>query len=199
MAISLLLLLSTSLLFPSCSGKPSHVTQVDATPCIFPDYAGTTIPVDIAPLNFNAVGSDAEAVYVKVKGSKGGEVETSGDYADFDVDDWHQLTERNKGGKLIFSVCIKRSGDWKQYRDFTVNVSADALGEWGLTYRLIPPGYEVYGKMGLYQRDLSNFDEQAILENTAVPARLWNSGFRSERACSRSPRSEFRPLPFARS
>ena len=97
-----------------------------------------------------------------------------GDYADFDVDEWHRLTEANKGGKLVFSVYIKRGGEWKQYRDFTVNVSSDPLGEWGLTYRLISPGYEVYGKMGLYQRNLSNFDEQAILVNTAVPGACLN-------------------------
>ena len=161
-------------LLTSCSNKPSNATQVNAQPKIFPDYAGTTIPVDIAPLDFNAVGQDAETMYVVVKGSKSGEMEASGDYADFDVDDWHKLTEENKGGKLTFSVFVKRGGEWKQYRDFTVNVSSDPLGEWGLTYRLIPPGYEVYGKMGLYQRNLSNFDEQAILVNTAVPGACLN-------------------------
>ena len=31
------------------------------------------------------------------------------------------------------------------------------------------PGYEVYSKMGLYQRDLATFDEYAIIENTQVP------------------------------
>ena len=174
-ASSLVVVLSLNLgLLTSCSNKPSNATQVNAQPKIFPDYAGTTIPVDIAPLDFNAVGQDAETMYVVVKGSKSGEMEASGDYADFDVDDWHKLTEENKGGKLTFSVFVKRGGEWKQYRDFTVNVSSDPLGEWGLTYRLIPPGYEVYGKMGLYQRNLSNFDEQAILVNTAVPGACLN-------------------------
>ena len=45
---------------------------------------------------------------------------------------------------------------------------------WGLTYRRIAPGYEVYSKMGLYQRDLSNFDEYAIIENTQVPGMCVN-------------------------
>lgn len=73
-------------LLTSCSSKPSNATPVNALPRIFPDYAGTTIPVDIAPLDFSAVGRDAESMYVVVKGSKRGKMEASGDYADFDVD-----------------------------------------------------------------------------------------------------------------
>jgi hypothetical protein len=48
------------------------------------------------------------------------------------------------------------------------------LDEWGLTYRRIAPGYEVYSKMGLYQRDLSTFKEYAIIENTQVPGMCVN-------------------------
>ena len=35
-------------------------------------------------------------------------------------------------------------------------------------------GYEVYGKLGIYQRNLSNFEETAILENTAAPGACLN-------------------------
>ena len=35
-------------------------------------------------------------------------------------------------------------------------------------------GYEVYGKVGIYQRNLSNFEETAILENTAAPGACLN-------------------------
>ena len=44
----------------------------------------------------------------------------------------------------------------------------------GVTYRRIAPGYEVYGKLGIYQRNLSNFEETAILENTAAPGACLN-------------------------
>ena len=175
-AIALVILsaLATMPALTSCGSKPSHATLVDEQPHIFPDYAGTTIPVDIAPFDFNVVGDSMQSVFVTVRGSKEGEIEAHGDYADFDVDDWHKLTEANKGGQLTFTVYARQGGEWKQYRDFTVEVSNDPLGEWGLTYRLIPPGYEVYGKMGIYQRDLSNFEETAILENTAVPGACLN-------------------------
>ena len=35
-----------------------------------------------------------------------------------------------------------------------------------LCYRLIEPGYEVWSKMGIYERDLSSFEEQPLIENT---------------------------------
>ncbi len=157
----------------ACASSPVDPILVQQLTPIFPDYAGVTIPAEIAPLNFNCYG-ECEVMDVVVRGEKGGELHANGEYADFDVEEWHQLTQQNKGAALTFTVCVKKDGKWTQYRDFTVNVSSDDLGEWGLTYRRIPPGYEVYGRMGLYQRDLSNFHEQAILENTAVPGACLN-------------------------
>ena len=111
---------------------------------------------------------------VVVKGSKGGELHVQGDEAAFDIADWHALTQQNKGGQLTFTVCILKDGQWTQYKDFIVTVSPYALDEWGLTYRRIAPGYEVFSKMGLYQRDLSNFNEYPIIENTQVPGMCVN-------------------------
>lgn len=162
------------LLLAACSHKPADVTKVDALPDIYPDYTGVTIPVDIAPLDFSMADDAFETIDVEVKGSKGGSLHANGDYADFDIDAWHQLTEQNKGGVLTFTVCAEKNGQWTQYRDFTIEVSADALDEWGITYRRIPPSYEMYSKMGLYQRDLSTFDETPLLVNTATPNQCLN-------------------------
>ena len=157
-----------------CSSLPSDVEKKDVLPGIYPDYKGVTVPVDIAPLNFNAVDEGVTVLDVVVRGSKGGELHVNGEYADFDVADWHELTEKNKGGMLTFTVCMLKDDKWTQYKDFTVDVSSYPLDEWGLTYRRIAPGYEVYSKMGLYQRDLSTFKEYAIIENTQVPGMCVN-------------------------
>ena len=158
----------------ACTATPDHPTAVDELPPIYPDYTGVTIPQGLAPLNFSLANGEEGRIDVVVKGAKGGELHANGTFADFDVDDWHALTLQNKGSKLTFTVCICRDGQWRRYRDFDVWVSDDDLEEWGLTYRRIPPGYEVYGKMGLYERDLSNFDEQPIIENTAIPGACLN-------------------------
>ena len=169
------LCLCVSVLFlMSCTSVVENPTKVDEQPGIYPDYIGVTIPAGIAPLNFNCIDDDIDCMDVVVKGSKGGELHVQGDEADFDIADWHKLTEQNKGGQLAFTVCVRKDGQWMQYKDFNVNVSSYALDEWGLTYRRIAPGYEVFSHMGIYQRDLSTFDEYAIIENTQVPGMCVN-------------------------
>ena len=163
-----------AMMLASCTAKPETVTKVDKLPAIFPDYSGVTIPDGIAPMNFNVTGDDYDCVDVTVKGSKGGEAHSNGDYAKFDLDDWHSLTRQNKGGTLTFTVCVEKDGKWTQYKDFTMTVSPYAIGDWGLTYRRIAPGYEVYGHMGIYQRDLSTFDETPIFDNLAAPGACVN-------------------------
>ena len=157
-----------------CTGSPENPTKTDQLPEIYPDYIGVTIPVDIAPLNFNFVDETIDCMDVVVKGSKGGELHVNGAWADFNIDDWHQLTEQNQGGELTVTVCVEKDGQWTQYKDFTMSVSPYSLDDWGLTYRRIKPGYEVGGDIGIYQRDIHSFDEYAILTETVVPGRCFN-------------------------
>jgi hypothetical protein len=154
--------------------KPENAEQVNELPPIYPDYIGVTIPVEIAPLNFDYNGGEFETMYILAKGSKSGELEAGGTTIDFDMDDWHELTRQNQGGEISMTVYVKKEGKWKQYQDFKVFVSNHPLEEWGLTYRRIAPGYEVYGKLGLYQRDLSTFEETPIIENTYVAGACFN-------------------------
>lgn len=56
-------------LLSSCNSTPENVSKVDQLPNIYPDYIGVTIPVEMAPLNFDC--PDADCVDVVVKGSKG--------------------------------------------------------------------------------------------------------------------------------
>lgn len=157
-----------------CQSTPKDVTSVNELPDIYPDYVDVTIPVGIAPLNFSMTDDDVETIDVEVKGSKGGSLHANGDYADFDIDEWHQLLQTNKGEKLTLTVCAEKDGRWTRYRSFDILVSHEALDEWGITYRRIPPSFEIYSKMGLYQRDLSTFDETALLETTQVPDQCIN-------------------------
>lgn len=158
----------------ACVSGPSNPERVDALPAIYPDYIGVTIPAGIAPLNFNFADEDIEAMDVTARGTKGGELHSYGEEADFDIDDWHELTRQNRGGKITFTVCVEKAGRWLQYRDFDILVSDTPLDDWGLTYRRIKPGYEVGGDIGIYQRDIHSFDEYAILTETAVPGRCFN-------------------------
>lgn len=160
--------LFSAIILAGCHSRPTNPVQVDQLPDIYPDYIGVTIPVGIAPLNFSMADDKTTTIDVTVKGSVKGMLQANGDDADFDIDEWHQLVSDNQGGQLLVTVCAETEGQWTQYREFPIYVSQDALDEWGITYRRIPPSYEIYSKMGLYQRDLSNFDESALLENSQL-------------------------------
>lgn len=154
--------------------SPKNLGRAGTLPDIYPDYIGVTIPADIAPLNFNMVDDDIDRMNVVALGSKGGEIRSKGKWADFDIDEWHQLTEQNRGGKITFTVQVEAGGNRIQYDDFDVYVSPYSLDGWGLTYRRIKPGYEVGGDIGIYQRDIHTFKEYAILTETVVPGRCFN-------------------------
>ena len=162
---NLIIALMGTLLLMACSRQPEHVQHVDQLPVIYPDYVDVTIPVGIAPLNFAMANDSVTTVDVMVTGAQGGSLHVNGDYADFDIEEWHALLKQNRGAKLTFTVCAEKGGQWIQYRDFTVTISNQPLEEWGVTYRRIAPSFEIYSKMGLYQRDLSNFDEEPLISN----------------------------------
>ena len=162
------------LLFASCTSVPKDVVMNEKLPEIYPDYIGVTIPAEIAPLNFSYADESVDCIDVVARGSKGGEIHTNGDWADFDLEEWHHLTEQTKGGKITFTVCAQKQTQWTQYKDFDVFVSSQPLEEWGLTYRLIKPGYENGGYIGMYQRDLSSFNEYSMVESSVVPGYCMN-------------------------
>ena len=158
----------------ACNSLPTNVKMVEEQPDIYPDYIGVTIPTDIAPLNFCMTNDSVSAMDVTVKGSRQGSLHINGDFADFAETEWRKLLEDNRDGQLTVTVCAKKDGQWLQYSDFTIYVSPIPLEEWGITYRRIAPGYEMYGQMGLYQRNLANFEETALLENKAIDGNCLN-------------------------
>ena len=120
-----------TLLLVGCHSAPKDVTEKDQLPQIWPDYVGVTIPVGIAPLNFSMADDEVTTIDVEVRGSKGGSLHANGDYADFDIDEWHRLLEANKGGQLTLTVCAEKNGQWTRYRGFQMMVSTEPLDEWG--------------------------------------------------------------------
>lgn len=167
-----------SCLLAGCgSERPREVVEMGVKAPIWPDYAGVTIPVGIAPMNFNYDGDDdITMMHVAVSGSQGGEMEAVGEWADFDSKEWKQLTEQNRGGNLTFTVSVKRKADgqWIGYEPFDMHISEEPLTDWGVTYRKIAPGFETFSKIGIYQRCLADFAETPILEETTVDGQCLN-------------------------
>ena len=164
-------------LFVSCTESISNVEKVDRLPDIYPDYIGVTIPAGIAPMDFNVEENGCEKVDVIAKGSKQGEMHIQGEWAEWDIDEWHTLTRQNIGGSIDFTVRVKTDeGKWKEFRTFKMFVSHYPLDDYGITYRRIQPGYEVGGNIGIYQRDIHSFEETAIMTETALPGKCFKIG-----------------------
>ena len=167
-------IISVLLLLWSCSSVPDNPIKVNSLPTLSPDYVGVTVPVGIAPLNFYIDNDSIDLLDVIIRSSRGEMLTSHGEYADFDIDEWHALISNHAGDSLQVTVRARKDGQWIEYMPFPIYISSDSIGEWGVTYRLIPPGYETYGLMGLYQRDLSNFDEKPIIENKHVDGDCMN-------------------------
>ena len=157
----------TLLLVSSCTMESVRdARQETAHPKIYPDYVGVTVPVNIAPLNFCMADDSALLIDAVIADRHGNSLHSQGDESlDFDIDDWHKLLDNNRGEKLTVTVSAKYEDGWHTYRPFFICVSKDSI-DYGICYRLIEPGYEVWSKMGIYERDLSSFSERALIENT---------------------------------
>ncbi len=161
-------------LLMSCGGpKPGNVAERNMLPPVFPDIDSITIPADIAPINFNVDG--ATYVYATARGSVSGQIECDGEWADFDIDQWRQLTRDNAGGCISVDVtALDSAGQWSKYQPIHIFVSDDPMPEFGVTYRRIRPGYETFSDIGIYQRDLHSFDESAILTYRSIQTDCMN-------------------------
>ncbi len=147
-----------------CSENTGSAERINRLPGIFPDYAGVTIPVNIAPLNF-ALEDSCEKIEVRFVQLDQTLLKCKGRRSiDIPVGAWHELLHRMIGTDLQVQVSAKRAGRWYTYQPFNIHVASDSIDPY-IAYRLIEPGYELWDQMGIYQRDLSTFDESAIIIN----------------------------------
>lgn len=152
------------LLLAACSPKARDAVACGERPDIYPDYVGVTVPVTIAPLDFTLKGADA--IDVLLSAPDGTELRSAGKTSTrFSEKRWRKILQRSAGDSLRVLVSGRIDGQWKIFAPFCLFVSTDAI-DYGLTYRLLEPGYEIYSKMGIYERELSSFRQSALLENT---------------------------------
>lgn len=155
-----------------CAERPRNVTESGQQPVIFPDYQGVTIPVNIAPLNFEVAG--AQKIEVEFRKGETSLLVCRGEgKIDIPLRKWHSLLEANKGESLNVKVFAFENGKWTGYKPFPLVVAADSVDSY-LAYRLIEPGYELGKRLGLYQRNLSSFEEKAFVSPQLTPGSCVN-------------------------
>lgn len=164
-----LLWVSCIILSVSCSEvihEPQSATIVNKLPEIYPDYVNITVPPNVAPLNFALCQMPEEAVATIVCDSRKIVCKASKKKGfQWDEKDWSQLLQSAYGKKLKIRIYEKDGGEWKVYNSFYWQVSTDETDPY-LIYRLIKPGYELWNRMGIYQRELGAFQQKPIIENS---------------------------------
>jgi hypothetical protein len=155
-----------ALLFLSgCSDNETSAVSVDREPEISPDYAGVTIPPNIAPLNFSVL-EKADAYVVKIHGPRGKAVSVSSKngVVRIPLGKWKTLVSENRESDLSIDISTKQQGLWGRYRSIMVRIAAETIDPY-LVYRLIEPGFVRWNTMGIYQRNLETFEEVPIALN----------------------------------
>lgn len=153
--------------------EPVAQQTVEQLPAIYPDYTEVTIPYNIAPLRFMLTHQVDDAVAVLSFGElKVVEQAENGKFL-FSEKDWRQLMEAAKGADVQVQVYEQMKGQWTAYQKFSLHVDADEVDSY-LAYRLIPPGYQPYYRMGIYQRNLTDFTEKPIVENSQTDYNCMN-------------------------
>lgn len=144
---------------------PAKYTTVQEEIRIYPDYKNITIPPNIAPLNF-IIRSDAKQYLVEVKSSDTTWI-TAADKKgaiQFDETTWKRILQTHRGKTLQVKIYAQTTQGWLSYPAHMLEIAQEEIDPY-LSYRLIEPGYSYYRQLGIYQRDLTTFEETPIYEN----------------------------------
>ena len=160
----------TILLFFSCGNKGQELL-VNELPPIYPDYINTTIPYNIAPLNF--IFREAQRIEVTLKGNSDSLLCMGKSKIQFPEKQWKKLLQAAKGNSITVTVKAKINGNWLKYQPFQWTVSKDSIDPY-LTYRLIEPGYEVWNKIQLCERNVENFSVKVFADNNLTDGSCMN-------------------------
>lgn len=167
---SLYIICSTLLLIViGCRPKaevPEQFAEADTEVGIYPDYKDVVVPPNIAPLNFMVSDSAGAAYVAHLQGGGQQLLSAAGEdgVVQLDSAQWRSLLTASKGGTVSVCVYAKHPEGWVRFKPFTFSVAEEPIDAF-LSYRLIEPGYELYRQLGIYQRNLTNFDEVPIYEN----------------------------------
>jgi tricorn protease-like protein len=158
------LCLLSAILLASCTVTVPEGKKSDDQPYIFPDYAGTVIPPNIAPLHFE-LASPIEAYAVFTSGDISLTVKAKKGSFNIQPSPWKKLLAVASGDSISVTITARLQEDeWTSYAPFSLHVAAEPVDPY-IAYRLIEPVYELWNRMGIYQRNLENYAETPILEN----------------------------------
>jgi len=174
MRLNVIHILIALLSLSACNGRqPRDVIAKDSLPAMFPDYSGVMIPPNIAPLNFR-ITDGAEQVITTISGNNGSvKIVSFNDRVMIPSRKWSRLLADNTGEPLVFEVTVFDDGCWTSFRPFSVSIAEEPVDGY-LVYRNLMPGFQNWNRMGIYQRSLSSFDVETVIDSRLLPGTCMN-------------------------
>jgi hypothetical protein len=167
--VSAFMLILLHIFLTGCNSWQTPQSSSDLLPPIYPDYIDATVPSNIAPLNFMVEEADRIQAVFSVSGEQTLQLTGKESVITIPEKKWHGLIANAKGGSIDVEVYVwnEEHPEGIAYSPFKINVAEEAIDGW-IAYRLIEPGYRSWRQLGLYQRDLTSFDESAIVTNATT-------------------------------
>lgn len=150
------------------SAPDGNAVGEDRLPHMFPDYAGTVVPPNIAPLNFE-IKERGERYHVCIRG-EGDESITlcqSDPRIRIPERQWKRLLENSAGRDITVGIHVRRDGEWIRYLPFCNRVAEEPIDAY-LYYRDIVPTNGLWNRMAMHQRDLESFREEELFDNYRI-------------------------------
>lgn len=160
------------LLLASCTQTHENAEQVDHYPNMYPDYADVTIPVNIAPLNFEIRDKHLTNIetILTIEGADANDADntltatSNSQNLKFNLDDWKAFLQKAVNKNVKVQIYSKSDdGEWTAFKSFKWQVVGDSIDPY-LTYRLIEPDYEVWNKIQIRQRCIENWKETILTD-----------------------------------
>jgi hypothetical protein len=159
-----------------CTGKPhGNINEINNLPSIDPDYTGTTIPNNIAPLNFKIL-EKGNAFFARISADSKTfmEIRSKDGIISIPEGKWKKMLEANKGQEFNIDVYSKdKKNSWTRYKTIIDKIAPEQIDPY-ITYRLLYPGYESWKEIFIKQRSLESFKERSIIENSLVDENCLN-------------------------
>ena len=166
MKIRVIIYILLTVITSGCNSYHPATREISECPVIYPDYSKVTFPINIAPPNF-IIQEKGDAYQTEIGTDKQPSsfiIHSDESTVCIPEKKWKELLEKSAGQNIYFRISILQDKKWVRYADIKNTISPYPIDDF-LTYRLLYPGYELWNEMGIYQRNLSSYEETAIVEN----------------------------------
>ncbi len=160
----------TLIILSNCNSIENNPTGlIQRKPQVEPDIIGTTVPYNIAPMNFMILEKGTS--FLVVATSPDGyqvSVNSSDGIIQFSEKKWKKLLAGSKGKELKLQAYVAdKKNNTSKFDSFYIKISNEPIDSY-LCYRLLYPGYEKWSKMKISQRNLESFKETSLIENQVI-------------------------------